>query len=110
VGYNQKNYSGEYYLVGPGQVTEIEWTPNQLSYRVSAAAETELVVNQNYYPGWRVVRGVGHPESRDGLLAVRLPAGSQDITLSFRPEHLAVAVTLTLVGLISTILLWKKGY
>ena len=29
-GYNQAKYSGEYYLVGPGQVTQIEWSPNQL--------------------------------------------------------------------------------
>ncbi len=109
VGYNQANYAGEYYLVGPGQVTETEWTPNQLTYHVSATAPTELVVNQNYYPGWRVVRGSGDLASRGGLLAVRLPAGSQDITLRFRPEHLAVAVTLALLGLIATILLWKKG-
>jgi hypothetical protein len=110
VGYNQANYSGEYYLVGPGQVTQTEWTPNQLRYHVSATAPTELVVNQNYFPGWRVVRGSGDLASRGGLLAVRLPAGSQDITLRFRPKHLAVAVTLTLLGLIATVLLWKKGY
>ncbi|MGA9723653.1 MAG: hypothetical protein WBQ86_14435 [Candidatus Binatus sp.] len=110
VGYNQANYSGEYHLVGPGQITQIEWTPNQLRYHVSATAPTELVVNQNYFPGWRVERGVGDLASQDGLLAVRLPAGSQDITLRFLPQHLAVAVTSTLLGLIATILLWKKGY
>jgi len=59
---------------------------------------------------WRVVQGVGDLESRGGLLAVRLPAGSQEIALRFRPEHLAVAVTLTLLGLVATILCWKKGY
>jgi hypothetical protein len=110
VGYNQANYSGEYYLVGPGQITQIEWTPNQLSYRVSAGAPTELVVNQNYFPGWRVVRGVGDLASRGGLLAVHLPAGSEDITLRFRPEHLAVAVAFTLLGLIATIIFCKRGY
>lgn len=110
VGYNQPNYSGEYYLAGPGQVAQIEWTPNQLTYHVSATAQTELIVNQNYYPGWRVVRGVGVLESRGGLLAVRLPAGSQDIALRFRPKHFAVAVTSALLGLIATIFLWKRGY
>jgi len=44
VGYNQADYSGEYYLVGPGQATQVEWTPNQLTYHVSATAPTELVV------------------------------------------------------------------
>jgi hypothetical protein len=110
IGYNQANYSGEYYVVGPGTVSEIEWTPDQLSYRVSAEAPAELVVNQNYYPGWRVVHGSGDLESRGGLLAVRLPAGSQEVTLRFRPRHLAVSITLTLLGVIATILLWKNDY
>jgi hypothetical protein len=110
VGYNQANYSGEYYLVGPGQVAQIEWTPNQLRYHITAAAPTELVVDQNYFPGWRVVRGVGDVTSRGGLLAVRLPAGSQYITLRFWPEHLKTAVGLTLLGFLATILVWKKGY
>src|SRR5260370_14507065 len=57
VGYNQAKYSGEYYLVGPGQVSQIEWTPNKLRYHISAPAPTELVINQNHFPAWRVVRG-----------------------------------------------------
>jgi len=109
MGYNQAKYSGEYYVVGPGKVTQTEWTPNQLSYHVSAEAPTELVVNQNYFPGWRLVHGSGDLESRGGLLAVRLPAGSQEVTLRFRPQHFAVSVTLTLLGVIATILLSKKG-
>jgi hypothetical protein len=110
VGYNQPNYSGEYYLVGPGHVSQIEWTPNQLRYHVSVTAPTQLVVNQNYYPGWRLERGVGDITSRNGLLAVRIPAGSQDITLRFLPTHLGVTLTLTLLGLIATIVVWKRGY
>ena len=110
VGYNQAKYSGEYYLVGAGQVTQIEWTPNQLRYHVSAPAPTELVINQNYFPGWRLERGVGDVTSRGGLLSVRLPAGIQEITLGFLPMHLAIAATMTLLGLSATILLWKKGY
>jgi hypothetical protein len=110
VGYNQANYSGEYHLVGPGQISQIEWTPNQLRYHVSAAAPTELVVNQNYFPGWRVERGIGDLASPGGQLAVSLPAGSQDITLRFQPGHLALAVTLTLLGLAATIFAWKKDY
>jgi hypothetical protein len=110
VGYNQANYSGEYYLVGPGQISQIEWTPNQLRYHVSVTAPTELVVNQNYFPGWRVESGVGDVTSRNGLLAVHVPAGSHDITLRYWPTHFALAATLTLLGLIATIVLWKKDY
>jgi uncharacterized membrane protein YfhO len=73
-------------------------------------APTELIVNQNYFPGWRVERGVGDVTSRNGLLAVRVPAGGQDITLRFWPTHFAVALTFTLLGIIATIFLWKKDY
>ncbi len=110
VGYNQANYSGEYYLVGPGQVAETEWTPNQLGYHVSATAPTELVVNQNYYPGWRIVRGSGEINQHNGLLAVRLPPGESEITLRFRPRNLDVSVTITLLAFIAMIYLWKKDY
>jgi uncharacterized membrane protein YfhO len=110
VGYNQAHYSGEYHLALPGQVSQIEWTPNRLKYRVSATAPTELVVNQNYFPGWRLESGPGYVTSRDGILAVIEPAGRQEITLRFLPMHFALAVTLTLLGLTATIVLWKKDY
>jgi len=110
VGYNQPGYFGEYFLAGPGQVVQTEWTPNELRYHVSAAAPTELVVNQNYFPGWRLERGVGEVASRGGLLAVGLPAGSQDITLRFRPEHLAVGVSVLALGVIATVVLSIWGW
>jgi uncharacterized membrane protein YfhO len=69
-----------------------------------------LVINQNRFPGWRIERGVGDVASRGGLLSVRLPAGSQEITLGFRPEHIALAAILTLLGLGATIFAWKKDY
>jgi hypothetical protein len=109
-GYNQAKYSGEYYLVGPGQVTQIEWSPNQLRYHVTTPAPTELVLNQNYFPGWRLVSGPGDLASRGGLLSVRMAAGSHDFTLRYRPEHLAIAMNASLLGLFATVLLWKKGY
>jgi hypothetical protein len=110
VGYNQPKYSGEYYLSGPGEVSQILWTPNRLKYRVSANATTELVVNQNYFPGWRLEGGRGYVTSRDGLLAVVVPAGNEEVTLRFVPTHFALAGSLTLLGLIGTIVLWKKDY
>ena len=55
------------------------WTPNALSFEVEVPSPTVMVVNQNYEPGWRLVKGRGDVFSRDGLIGVLLPAGRQQL-------------------------------
>ena len=100
-------YKGEYYLLGPGRVVQTQWSPNRLSYDVSVPAPTTLVINQNYYPGWKVAQG-GVPFAKVGtLLAVSLPAGQRQVTLVYRPRYLMPALALTLIASIATIILWR---
>ncbi len=76
-------YLGEQYIDGSGTVRVVRWTPNALSYEVDASAPTVLVINQNYDAPWRLQSGHGEVVSQGGLLAVRLPAGRQEITLRY---------------------------
>ncbi len=99
VAFNQPGYRGEQYLTGAGSVTLRRWTPNALDYDVDTPASNVLVVNQNYEENWRVVRGKGAVFSRDGLIALRIPAGVQRVELGYRSY-------LFLVGLFVTIITW----
>ena len=104
------SYRGEYYLLGPGRVLQTRWTPNELSYDVYASAPTVLVINQNYYPGWRIEAGNASFVTEGTLLALKLPQGRQQLTLVYWPRFLLVAFALTLGASIATVILWRKEW
>lgn len=108
LGYNQPGYRGEYYLLDAGTVSQTLWTPNRLRYEVNVQAATSLVVNQNYYPGWRLTSGAGQLYAENGLIAVRLPLGRQQIELVYAPERILLAFGLTIAALAALILIWRK--
>jgi hypothetical protein len=61
--------------------------PNELIVDVDAAAATTLVIQQNYHRDWAIEEGKtrsGLGES-NGLLAVQVPAGKQQLRLGYRP-------------------------
>ena len=104
--YNQKGYRGEYWLTDPGTVSQTKWTPNRLSLDVSATAPTTLVINQNFDIDWHLESGNGTMTSDHGRLAVEVPAGHQRLTLFYRPQHIVLALLMTLGGLVAFVLLW----
>lgn len=105
-GYNETGYRGEYFIAGPGEVRQLRWTPNLIAYEIDAPAPTSLVINQNYFPGWRLARGNGTVYSADGLIGVHIPAGSQQIELEFTPTHIAAAFSIAFSALAILILVW----
>ena len=106
LGYNEPGYRGDYYLLGAGDATETLWTPNRLSYEVDVAEPTSLVVNQTMYPGWRLARGEGLVYPENGLIAVRVPTGRQQIELVYTPHHILAACWVTLFALAVLIAVW----
>lgn len=106
LGYNETFYRGDYYLLDAGHVSEIRWTPNRMTYEVSASEPTSLVINQTLYPGWHLARGNGlvYPES--GLIAVRVPPGRQQIELVYTPHHIVAASVVALFALAMLIVVW----
>ena len=91
LGYNEQGYRGDYYLLDAGNVTETLWTPNRLSYEVNANEPTSLVINQTMYPGWHLAHGDGLVYPENGLIAVRVPSGRQNIELVYTPHHIMAA-------------------
>jgi hypothetical protein len=105
-GYNRPAYRGEFYLLGAGEVKQTLWTPNRLRYEVNLPAATSLVINQNMYAGWRLSQGGGETYSKDGLIAVRLPPGREQIEMEYRPTHLLLAYMLTGLATLLLVGIW----
>ncbi len=109
-GMNEPGYRGEEYLLGDGTVSLVRWTTNVLEYDVAAPAPTTLVVNQRFDAGWRVQQGSGEPSDEGGLLAVRVPAGTQRLALRYRSEALVVGSVISLAGLIALVAVVRRRW
>ncbi|MGH7814714.1 MAG: hypothetical protein ACREQI_12020 [Candidatus Binataceae bacterium] len=105
-GFDQPNYRGEQYLLGPGTVQLARWTPNALTFSVDALQPTKLIVNQNFDRNWRVVRGRGLLGVYEGLLAVIVPAGKQTIELAYCPRSFRLGLSVTTGAFAVLLLLW----
>lgn len=103
-----ETYRGEVYLKGTtGPVEIIYWSPNKLIIAVDPPAPGFLVVNQNYYAGWRA--RVGGQEKRevekiDQCLAVRVFPGDQRVELSYLPTTVVVGLIVTSVTALFSII------
>lgn len=106
VGYNQPDYRGEQYLLGDGSVKLTGWTPNELTFDVQTPSTVIMVINQNYEPGWRLVKGRGDVFSRSGLLGIILPAGHQHLELAYQSVAFERGLTITLVTFLLTSAIW----
>ncbi|MEY4576509.1 MAG: hypothetical protein RL701_1212, partial [Pseudomonadota bacterium] len=77
------DYRGEVYLSSrAGQVRTLDWTPNRLIYEVSVREPSWLVVNQNYYTGWKALDGRALV-SHKGLIALQVKPSDTLIELHY---------------------------
>lgn len=96
-------YRGEVFLEGTGGEASYRWwSPNRLIVDVKARGKGVVVINQNYYPGWRVKGGKG-VESMNGLLAVPVDQEVRQIELYYLPASfvagaLISGITSVLIG------------
>jgi hypothetical protein len=81
-----------------GTVKRISWSPNKIVVHTALTRHARLLVNQNWNPGWHA--STGTVLSNDGLLAIDLPAGEQDVTLQFRPWSTIAGAGVTLLSLV----------
>jgi hypothetical protein len=85
-GFNEPDYRGELYLEGNGTASYALWTPNKLVVHVSVPAQTQLIINQNYDEGWRVLDGRPAQNVR-GLLATTVTPSDKEITFRYRTPY-----------------------
>jgi hypothetical protein len=87
---DDKDYRGEYHLLGNGKAALLSWSPNGFIFHVSSNEKSRLVINQNSWPGWRSSRGV--LTRHEGLLAVDLPPGEHDVAVTYLPRSFLLGV------------------
>jgi hypothetical protein len=94
VGISDEKYMGEFHLLELDDKTKVEnifWSPNKLIFKITNASETmnnSLIINQNYYPGWIVVKDTNDCEratSNDGLLTTKFDSSIERIAFEFNP-------------------------
>ena len=108
--FNQPDYKGEQYLLGPGLLTLARWTPDVLDYDVDIQSASVMVVNQNYDVSWRLARGQGEVVSHGGLLAVQLPAGRQQLELRYRSYPFRVGLIISFLTLAVILVIIRRDY
>jgi len=96
------NYQGEAYFLGKGAVTSLGWSPNRLAFKVTAHEAGRLVVNQNYWDGWRATNGM--PRPYNGLLSIELGKGDHIVSLYYLPGSFLAGAGV-LVGTLSLIII-----
>jgi hypothetical protein len=112
---SSENYRGEIYLQGTyGSAHISSWSPNKITITVNASDHGLVVLNQNYYSGWKVRGDRGRKtEEIDGLLAVRVSPEDERIELHYLPASFVVGLIVTsvtvLLSLIYSVLQIARG-
>ena len=108
LGYNEPLYRGEYFMLDHGTAKQTGWSPNRLSFDVSATAPTTLVINENFDIDWQLESRNGRMASDHGRLAVEIPSGHQKLTLYYQPAHIVLALLVTVVAWVAFVLMWWR--
>lgn len=93
-----QDYRGEVYLdKSQGRVLMKYFSPNKLVVDVDAERDDILVVNQNYYRGWKVKKAdkVIDAEPFRGLIATPILPGRQKVIFYFIPSGFLLGLLIT---------------
>lgn len=93
-----QNYKGEYFLGNTfGNVSQRFFSPNKLIYKVNIYKDDILVINQNYFSGWR--SSVGKVINYNGLVGVPIKKGDREITIYYLPTSFIIGIGIFIFGL-----------
>lgn len=101
----EADYKGEVYLLNNrGQVDIVTYTPNRIKLEINVLEPDVLVVNQNYYPGWRMkgINSFVYPYS--GMIAASVPAGKFRISLYYLPDSFIIGLVMTILTVLGIII------
>jgi hypothetical protein len=91
-------------------LTAHAFSPNRIAARAAVGPEpARLVLNQNFAAGWSVNAGRLERDPGSGRPATVLPAGfNGEVAFSYAPPGLAAGVTIWLVAIAGSVVVWRK--
>jgi len=99
-------YKGEVYLAGgKGSARITYFSPNKIVVNVNANDSDVLVLNQNYYKGWRV-NGCGKNKIRlfNGLIATQVDSTIKRVIFYYLPDSFIIGCIITGVAILAGII------
>ncbi len=119
-------YRGEAYLDGSHGTAEVsDWSMSRVKVRLEVTAADRLVLNQNYFPGWKAIRrgaqGTAEKLSVQGspaaLVSIGVRPGDREVEFYYLPDSFirgAILSGVTLLGCLGLLLAgsrsgWKSG-
>lgn len=105
-----ERYQGEVFLKGTeGKVDIIKWSPNKVVININALSEGYLVLNQNYYPGWKVKGAKNNQvESIDKLLGVKVAPLDKQIEFYYLPTSFIIGLIISLATVSFLFIILKR--
>jgi len=91
-------YRGECFWLDSGEVLPCQLSSHRITVSAGTPQPRTLVVNQNFHADWRVPAGT--VMAQEGLLAVRVPAGSETVELRYRSSAWVAGLWISTAGLL----------
>jgi hypothetical protein len=101
---SDRAYRGEVYVEGNGIAAYSLWSPNRLAVAVTAASLSRVVVNQNYYTGWKTTDGRA-AEDFNGLLSANITSADHLVEFYYLPDSFLLGSAVSAVTL-AGVMVW----
>jgi len=79
----------------------IKMSPNELNVNLNLPLEQFVIIEQNYFKGWRAFiddRETEIIEATGGVMAVKAPAGEHTLKLIFKPTQTVISIYVTFIS------------
>jgi hypothetical protein len=105
---NDSDYKGEVYLAsGTPRVKLLNFTPNEIKVELSVTGKDTLVLNQNYYKGWRAIKNgqVFCAANYGGLTSIEVRPDIKMVTFFYWPDDFVIGFFISFITVITFLFL-----
>ncbi len=105
------DYRGEAWLEGGRGTARLTYfSPNRFTVAVNASGPDRLVLNQNYFKGWKADVGGRRmkAEARGGLVSAPVGPGASEVSFHYSPVSFKIGLALTIISLLLSVVLYIR--